>query len=100
MAARGCRRSAGRCPRNLYTASPSGRPMKILLDLQGAQSQSRHRGIGRYTLALTRAFLEQSASQHDIRLLFNTRFDAPTDSLIATLGHHARPERRIMVDVP
>ena len=74
--------------------------MKILLDLQGAQSQSRHRGIGRYTLALTRAFLEQSASQHDIRLLFNTRFDAPTDSLIATLGHHARPERRIMVDVP
>jgi glycosyltransferase involved in cell wall biosynthesis len=74
--------------------------MKILLDLQGAQSQSRHRGIGRYTLALTRAFLEQSASQHDIRLLFNTRFDAPTDSLITTLGHHARPERRIMVDVP
>lgn len=74
--------------------------MKLLLDLQGVQSQSRHRGIGRYTLALSRAFLEQAAPQHDIRLLFNTRFDAPTDSLIATLGHHARPERCVMVDVP
>jgi glycosyltransferase involved in cell wall biosynthesis len=74
--------------------------MKLLLDLQGVQSQSRHRGIGRYTLALSRAFLEQATPQHDIRLLFNTRFEAPTDSLIATLGHHARPERRIMIDVP
>jgi glycosyltransferase involved in cell wall biosynthesis len=74
--------------------------MKLVLDLQGAQSQSRHRGIGRYTLTLTRAFLERAASQHDIRLLFNTRFEAPTDSLIATLGHHASPGHRVMVDVP
>lgn len=74
--------------------------MKLVLDLQGAQSQSRHRGIGRYTLALSRAFLERAAPQHDIRLLFNTRFDVPIDSLIATLGQHAQPERRVMIDVP
>ena len=48
--------------------------MKLLLDLQGAQSQSRHRGIGRYTLALTRAFLDRVASEHDVRLLLNARF--------------------------
>lgn len=74
--------------------------MKLLLDLQGAQSQSRQRGIGRYTLALSRALLEQAAPQHDVRLLFNTRFEQPTDALIATLGQHARPERRVMLDVP
>ncbi|MBE1159170.1 glycosyltransferase family 4 protein [Dyella acidiphila] len=73
--------------------------MKLLLDLQGAQSQSRHRGIGRHTLALTRAFLTR-AGAHDIRLLFNARFGAPADTLIATLGKHALPERRIMLDMP
>ncbi|GGA11225.1 glycosyltransferase family 4 protein [Dyella caseinilytica] len=74
--------------------------MKLLLDLQGAQSQSRHRGIGRYTLALSREFLERAEPLHDVRLLFNARFDTPTDSLIRTLGRHACPERRILVEVP
>jgi glycosyltransferase involved in cell wall biosynthesis len=74
--------------------------MKLLLDLQGAQCQSRHRGIGRYTLALSRAFLERAVQQHDVRLLFNTRFDTPTDSLIATFGKHALPEQRVMLEVP
>lgn len=74
--------------------------MKLLLDLQGAQNQSRHRGIGRYTLALSRAFLARAESEHDVRLLLNARFDTPTDALIATLGKHATPERRILLDVP
>lgn len=75
--------------------------MKLMLDLQGAQSQSRHRGIGRYTLALTRAFLSQAASSgHHIQLLLNARFDESTDTLIATLGEPARPERRIVLEVP
>ncbi|HTV84724.1 MAG TPA: glycosyltransferase family 1 protein [Dyella sp.] len=74
--------------------------MKLLLDLQGAQSQSRHRGIGRYTLALSRAFLARAEPLHDVRLLLNARFDTPTDALIATLGRHARADRRIVLDVP
>ena len=75
--------------------------MKLVLDLQGAQSQSRHRGIGRYTLALTRAFLERATcSGHHVQLLLNARFDESTDMLIATLGDHARPERRIVLEVP
>jgi len=74
--------------------------MKLLLDLQGAQSQSRHRGIGRYTLALTRAFLDRAASEHDVRLLLNARFGDQVDALIATLGEHARPTHRLVVEVP
>jgi glycosyltransferase involved in cell wall biosynthesis len=74
--------------------------VNLLLDLQGAQSQSRHRGIGRYTLALSRAFLAHAAPSHDVRLLLNARFDTPTDALIATLGRHASSERRILLDVP
>jgi glycosyltransferase involved in cell wall biosynthesis len=39
--------------------------VKILLDLQGAQTQSRTRGIGRYTLSLARAII-RNAGDHDI----------------------------------
>ncbi|MFC3652344.1 glycosyltransferase [Dyella humi] len=74
--------------------------MKLLLDLQGAQSQSRSRGIGRYTLALTRAFLDKAEANHDARLLLNARFGDATDALIATLGKHANPDRRLVLDVP
>jgi glycosyltransferase involved in cell wall biosynthesis len=74
--------------------------MKLLLDLQGAQNQSRHRGIGRYTLALSREFLAQAEAAHDVRLLLNARFDTATDALITTLGRHAGPERRMVIDVP
>ena len=74
--------------------------MKLLLDLQGAQSQSRHRGIGRYTLALTRAFLDRAEADHDAQLLLNARFGDATDTLIATLGKHADPHRRVVLEVP
>ena len=39
--------------------------MKILLDLQGGQTESRRRGIGRYTIALTRGIL-RNAGNHDV----------------------------------
>lgn len=74
--------------------------MKLLLDLQGTQCQSRHRGIGRYTLALSRAMLERAPAQHQVSLLLNTRFGTAADSLIGTLGRHARLERNVMLDVP
>lgn len=32
--------------------------MRIVVDLQGAQTGSRHRGIGRYSLAITKALIE------------------------------------------
>jgi glycosyltransferase involved in cell wall biosynthesis len=39
--------------------------VKILLDLQGAQTVSRQRGIGRYTIALTRGIV-RNAGDHEV----------------------------------
>ena len=44
--------------------------MRILIDLQGAQSASRHRGIGRYTLSLALAMV-RNRGDHDILVLLN-----------------------------
>ncbi len=44
--------------------------MRIVIDMQGAQSESRFRGIGRFTMALTRAILANSR-QHEFFLLLN-----------------------------
>lgn len=74
--------------------------MKLLLDIQGAQCQSRHRGIGRYTLALSQALLDKTASQYEMLLMLNSRFEEATDSLITKFGSHAHAERRIVMDVP
>ena len=45
--------------------------MRILIDLQGAQSASRHRGIGRYTLALAKA-MARNRGEHTVMLLLNS----------------------------
>lgn len=44
--------------------------MRIVIDLQGAQTRSRFRGIGRYTLSLTRAML-RARGDHQIILVLN-----------------------------
>lgn len=44
--------------------------MRIVIDLQGAQTASRFRGIGRYTMALTHAIL-RNAGKHEIWLVLN-----------------------------
>jgi glycosyltransferase involved in cell wall biosynthesis len=49
--------------------------MNILIDIQGAQNGSRHRGIGRYTRAITRKICELSLGRHRISLLANGAFD-------------------------
>ena len=41
--------------------------MRIVVDMQGAQTQSRYRGIGRYTLSLIQALI-QLGSNHEIHL--------------------------------
>jgi glycosyltransferase involved in cell wall biosynthesis len=47
--------------------------MRILLDLQGCQSASRLRGIGRYTVSLAKA-IARNAGEHDIFVLLNALF--------------------------
>lgn len=71
--------------------------MKILLDMQGAQCQSRHRGIGRYSLDLAKAFAQVAAKRHDVQFAFNAQLDEATDSIIATLQPHADVNRRLVI---
>ena len=44
--------------------------MRIVIDLQGAQTESRYRGIGRYSVSLARA-IARNRGDHDIWLALN-----------------------------
>ena len=44
--------------------------MRIVLDLQGAQTESRYRGIGRYTLSLAKAII-RNAGEHEVLIVLN-----------------------------
>lgn len=62
--------------------------MKIRIDMQGAQTASRHRGIGRYCVSLTREFLQMARPRYRVELLFNAALDG-IDETIASLGDNA-----------
>lgn len=47
--------------------------MRILIDLQGSQSKSRFRGIGRYSLSLTKAIL-RNRGEHEVFIALNALF--------------------------
>ncbi|MEX1213619.1 glycosyltransferase [Saccharospirillum sp.] len=47
--------------------------MRIVIDMQGAQTESRYRGIGRYTLSLTQAIV-RNRGRHEIILALNGLF--------------------------
>lgn len=47
--------------------------MKIVIDLQGAQTESRFRGIGRYSLSLVKAIV-RNRGEHDIIIALNGLF--------------------------
>lgn len=54
--------------------------MRIVLDLQGAQTESRYRGIGRYTLAFAQA-IARNRGQHDVIIVLNGLFPETIPSL-------------------
>jgi len=47
--------------------------MKIVVDLQGAQNESRHRGIGRYALAFVKALIRNKGA-HEVVVLLSDLF--------------------------
>lgn len=47
--------------------------MRIVLDLQACQGSSKHRGIGRYSMALAQAMLRRGGD-HDFRIVLNNHF--------------------------
>lgn len=68
--------------------------MKILIDMQGVQTESRYRGIGRYCLAVTRAFVERCRGVHDTTLLFNAALDGIDEAIEATADGRGLVRRR------
>ncbi|MCG2784200.1 MAG: glycosyltransferase [Anaerolineae bacterium] len=54
--------------------------MRILIDLQGAQTESRFRGIGRYSMALTEQIVQQ-ADSHDVWVVLNNNFPETLDTI-------------------
>lgn len=59
--------------------------MRIVIDLQSAQTLSRHRGIGRYSLSLAKAMIEQGEG-HEFFLALNGRMSDGIEWLRAEFG--------------
>jgi O-antigen biosynthesis alpha-1,2-mannosyltransferase len=68
--------------------------MRIVIDLQGAQTESRYRGIGRYSLALTKEIAKQ-ANSHEIWLFVNGNLPV-TISAIKDDFSNLLPQNRIL----
>lgn len=54
--------------------------MRIVIDYQGAQNSSRHRGIGRYTTSLVDALIKNNV-KHEIIILLSNLFPETVDSI-------------------
>lgn len=59
--------------------------MRIVIDLQGAQSESRHRGIGRYSLSFAQAILRNN-SDHQIIVALNGMFPETIEPIRSALN--------------
>ena len=69
--------------------------MKIILDLQGAQSESRYRGIGRYTVSLAKAIVS-NRGDHEVFIVLNGLLE---DSIeyIRSQFYNLLPQSNILV---
>ncbi len=65
--------------------------MRIIIDLQGAQTESRFRGVGRYTLAIAKAMCA-TAGPHQFILLLNGALPDAIPHLRAELGGLVAPD--------
>ncbi|HJP97614.1 MAG TPA: glycosyltransferase family 1 protein [Rhodanobacteraceae bacterium] len=67
--------------------------MKIVLDLQACQGESRDRGIGRYSWALAQAMLRCGRDRHEFWVALNAAFAGSVESIRRELGGLLPPER-------
>ena len=74
--------------------------MRICLDLQGAQTESRFRGIGRYSLGFAQALARHAADSHDIRIVLNGSFAEPIESIRAAFADYLPADSVSVFDVP
>ena len=66
--------------------------MRLVIDLQGAQSHSRNRGIGRYSRALAMAMV-RNAGAHEVVVALNGNFRDATEDLRDAFAAILPPER-------
>jgi glycosyltransferase involved in cell wall biosynthesis len=73
--------------------------MRIILDLQAGQSESRFRPIGRYSLALAQA-IAREAGRHEVWLVLSERFPDSIEPIRATFTELIPSERIRVVELP
>jgi glycosyltransferase involved in cell wall biosynthesis len=73
--------------------------MRIVLDLQGAQSDSRFRGIGRYSTALAQA-IARGAKQHEVWLALSGRYPESAANLSEEFANLIPRERIQLFELP
>jgi len=73
--------------------------MRIVIDLQACQSESRVRGIGRYSMSLTKAIARQ-AGRHEIWIAVSDRFPDTISNIRVELEGLVPKERIATFSVP
>ena len=73
--------------------------MRILIDLQPCQNGSRHRGIGRYSMAITRAILKLG-STHQFIIALNQSFPEAIDDIRRDLSDLVPQDAFAIFSVP
>ena len=71
--------------------------MRIVIDLQGAQSESRYRGIGRYSLALALG-VARNAGQHEVWLVLNAALGSAVEDIREAFAGLVPAERICLFD--
>ena len=59
--------------------------MRLVIDMQGAQTGSRYRGIGRYSMSLTKA-IARNRGRHELFLVLSGLFPETIDPIRAEFG--------------
>jgi len=73
--------------------------MRIVLDLQGCQSASRLRGIGRYSMALAKAIV-RNAGDHEVWIVLNELFPDTIEEIRQTFSGLLPQDRIAVFSVP
>ena len=73
--------------------------MRIVLDLQGCQSVSRLRGIGRYSIALAKAIV-RNAGEHQVWIVLSDLFPGTIESIRASFQGLLPDERIVTFSLP
>lgn len=74
--------------------------MRLVIDMQGAQSDSRFRGIGRYTISIVQALLRRAAPHHEVLLAVNAQMPESIWSIRRAFDGLLSPQRIRVFDVP